>query len=279
MSWESFRLKVAPPPRSEAPSFGQEVKEELSRPPRSIWPEVLRERPARAPAEDVSANGIKSLETAGSHLSAIAPSKLSATAPSHLSWSDFCRSKVSAAAPSKVSTCAPSKASAIPPGGSVISKPPSMVDAMQRIEFHPSTQMVREYYLPFRQTLKTDYQLGIGKIPRARSSSALLAGGRQRGGGSSSLSSLSATSSVKIDPRNQSIANFCAQKMKKDNIVGMFSMPVTKAEQTPVTQAMHGYDTEYERECKEVNKEHHFKRNPVVDEARDAVRFKALMRP
>jgi len=66
--------------------------------------------------------------------------------------------------------------------------------------------------------------------------------------------------------------------MKKDNIVQMFSMPRKQSEQTPWTQAMHGYDTEYERECQGVNKEHHFKRNPVVEEARDCVRFKALMR-
>jgi len=55
-------------------------------------------------------------------------------------------------------------------------------------------------------------------------------------------------------------------------------MPVTLSEKTPLSKDVHGYDPEYERECKEVNREHHFKKNPVVDEARDAVRFKALMR-
>jgi hypothetical protein len=229
---------------------------------------------AAVPVEDADANV--------SHVSVAAPSKLSATAPSHLSWSEYC-SKASAAAPSKVSTCAPSNLSAAPAGASVVSKapskPPSVVDVMQRIEFHPSTQMVREYYLPFRRTLQSDYQLGIGKIQRTRSSSALHGGRRKCGGGSSSLSSLSASSSLKIDPKSQSIANFVKQRIKKDNVVEMFSMPVTRSEQTPVMRAMHGYDTDYERECKEVNKEHHFKRNPVVDEARDAVRFKALMRP
>jgi len=80
-----------------------------------------------------------------------------------------------------------------------------------------------------------------------------------------------------INPKSQTIANWVKDRIKKDNVTGMFSMPVTKAEQTPVSHD-HGYDTDYQRECRDVNKEHHFKKNPVIDEARDAVRFKALAR-
>merc|ERR1719313_3135899 len=85
----------------------------------------------------------------------VAPSHVSAAAASHMS----------AAVASDVSACPPSLV--------------SFIDSKQRITFHPSQQFVRQYYLPFRHTLQSEYQhANEGKLTRlaARSRSSSCVG-------------------------------------------------------------------------------------------------------